>query len=66
MPCLLPLALLMGRAVLSWIEQAKGRTLRINGLLNVLLAVAGLVGLAYLQFSRPVYENTEVFSLSLA
>lgn len=66
MPCLLPLALLMGHAVVSWIEQAKGRTLRINGLLNVLLAVAGLVGLAYLQFSRPVYENTEVFSLSLA
>ena len=66
MPCLLPLALLMGHAVVSWIEQAKGRTLRINGLLNVLLAVAGLVGLAYLQFSRAVYENTEVFSLSLA
>ena len=66
MPCLLPLALLMGHTVVSWIEQAKGRTLRINGLLNVLLAVAGLVGLAYLQFSRAVYENTEVFSLSLA
>ena len=66
MPCLLPLALLMGHAVVSWIEQAKGRTLRINGLLNVLLAVAGLVGLAYLQLSRAVYANTEVFSLSLA
>ena len=66
MPCLLPLALLMGHAVVLWREQAKGRTLRINGLLNVLLAVAGLVGLAYLQLSRPVYENTEVFSLSLA
>jgi len=66
MPCLLPLALLMGHAVVSWREQAKGRILRINGLLNVRLAVAGLVGLAYLQFSRPVYDNTEVFSLSLA
>lgn len=66
MPCLLPLALLMGHAVVSWVEQAEGRSLRINGLLNVLLAVAGLVGLAYLQFSRPVYDNTEVFSLSLA
>ena len=66
MPCLLPLALLMGHAVVLWREQAKGRTLRINGLLNVLLAVAGLVGLAYLQLSRPVYENSEVFSLSLA
>ncbi len=66
MPCLLPLAVLMGHAVVSWREQAKGRILRINGLLNVLLAVAGLVGLAYLQLSRAVYANTEVFSLSLA
>ena len=66
MPCLLPLALLMGHAVVSWIEQAQGRSLRINGLLNVLLAVAGLAGLVYLQISRPVYENTEIFSLSLA
>ncbi|NNB12572.1 lipid IV(A) 4-amino-4-deoxy-L-arabinosyltransferase [Pseudomonas fragi] len=66
MPCLLPLALLMGHAVVSWREQAKGRILRINGLLNVLLAVAGLVGLAYLQLSRAVYANTEVFNLSLA
>ena len=66
MPCLLPLALLMGHAVVSWREQAKGRILRINGLLNVLLAVAGLVGLAYLQLSRAVSANTEVFSLSLA
>lgn len=66
MPCLLPLALLMGHAVVSWREQVKGRILRINGLLNVLLAVAGLVGLAYLQLSRAVYANTEVFSLSLA
>lgn len=66
MPCLLPLALLMGHAVVSWREQAKGRILRINGLLNVLLAVAGLVGLAYLQLTRAVYANTEVFSLSLA
>ena len=66
MPCLLPLALLMGHAVVLWREQAKGRTLRINGLLNVLLAVAGLVGLAYLQLTRAVYANTEVFSLSLA
>ena len=66
MPCLLPLALLMGHAVVLWREQAKGRILRINGLLNVLLAVAGLVGLAYLQLTRAVYANTEVFSLSLA
>ena len=39
--------------------------IRLNGLLNALLAVAGLTGLIYLQVTRPVYANTEMFSLSL-
>lgn len=65
MPCLLPLALLMGHALVTWLAQARSRIIRINGVLNTLLAVAGLVGLIYLQISRPVYDNTEIFSLSL-
>ena len=65
MPCLLPLALLMGHALVTWLAQARSRTLRINGVLNTLLAVAGLAGLIYLQISHPVYDNTEIFSLSL-
>ena len=65
MPCLLPLALLMGHALVTWLTQARSRTIRINGLLNTLLAVAGLAGLVYLQVCRPVYDHTEIFSLSL-
>ncbi len=65
LPCLLPLALLMGHALIAWINQACGRSIRVNGLLNTLLAVAGLAGLVYLQVARPVYANTEMFSLSL-
>ena len=65
MPCLLPLALLMGHALATWITQARGRTIRINGVLNTLLAMAGLVGLLYVQLTRPVYDSTEVFNLSL-
>ena len=65
LPCLLPLALLMGHALMSWINQARGTLIRLNGLLNALLAVAGLTGLIYLQVTRPVYANTEMFSLSL-
>lgn len=65
LPCLLPLALLMGHALITWVNQARGRSIRVNGLLNTLLAVAGLAGLVYLQVARPVYANTEMFSLSL-
>ncbi|MEB0204707.1 lipid IV(A) 4-amino-4-deoxy-L-arabinosyltransferase [Pseudomonas sp. CCC3.1] len=65
LPCLLPLALLMGHALIAWVNQARGRCIRVNGLLNTLLAVAGLAGLVYLQVARPVYANTEMFSLSL-
>ena len=65
LPCLLPLALLMGHALMSWIDQGRGTVIRLNGLLNALLAVAGLTGLIYLQVTRPVYANTEMFSLSL-
>lgn len=65
LPCLLPLALLMGQALMSWIDQGRSTVIRLNGLLNALLAVAGLTGLIYLQVTRPVYANTEMFSLSL-
>jgi len=65
MPCLLPLALLMGHTVVGLIDQAKSRTLRINGVLNVLLASAALIGLIYVQASKEIFGNTEMFSLSL-
>lgn len=66
MPCLLPLALLMGHALTSLLERAQGRTIRVNGWLNVVIATTALIALLYLQLSKEVFENTEMFSLSLA
>ncbi|MGB3126172.1 MAG: lipid IV(A) 4-amino-4-deoxy-L-arabinosyltransferase [Pseudomonas sp.] len=68
MPCLLPLALLMGHALIDLINRGKTRTLRANGLLNLVIGVAAMVGLIYLQIDNPLYSNShaEMFSLSLS
>jgi 4-amino-4-deoxy-L-arabinose transferase len=66
MPCLLPLALLMGHALVGLLDQAKGQVMRVNGLLNVLLASVALIALIYLQATKEIYQNSEMFSLSLA
>lgn len=68
MPCLLPLALLMGHTLSELVSQGKTRTLRLNGLLNFVIGMAAMVGLIYLQIARPLYSNShaEMFSLSLA
>ncbi|WP_239142498.1 lipid IV(A) 4-amino-4-deoxy-L-arabinosyltransferase [Pseudomonas sp. MIL9] len=65
MPCLLPLALLMGHAVTELLAQARGRTIRINGWLNVVIATGALLALLYLQATREIYANTEMFNLSM-
>ncbi|WP_439864759.1 lipid IV(A) 4-amino-4-deoxy-L-arabinosyltransferase [Pseudomonas antarctica] len=67
MPCLLPLALLMGHALTDLINRGKTATLRANGLLNLAIGVAAMASLMYLQLDRPVYSNShaEMFSLSL-
>ncbi|MHC8320510.1 lipid IV(A) 4-amino-4-deoxy-L-arabinosyltransferase [Pseudomonas sp. GB2N2] len=65
MPCLLPLALLMGHALTAQVNEARGQAIRINGLINVVMAVTALIALLYLQATKEVYENTEMFSLSL-
>jgi 4-amino-4-deoxy-L-arabinose transferase len=66
MPCLLPIALLMGQTVVNWLDQNSGRVLRLNGVINTVIASAALVALLYLQATKEIYENTEMFSLSLA
>jgi 4-amino-4-deoxy-L-arabinose transferase len=66
MPCLLPLALLMAHTVIDWLDHHDSRILRLNGVLNTVLAGVALVALLYLQATREIYENTEMFSLSLA
>ncbi|QXI30826.1 lipid IV(A) 4-amino-4-deoxy-L-arabinosyltransferase [Pseudomonas vanderleydeniana] len=67
MPCLLPLALMMGNALIDRVTRAEGRALRLNGVLNLTLGVVALVVLIVLQTTRSVYANShaEVFSLSL-
>ncbi|KTC64461.1 4-amino-4-deoxy-L-arabinose transferase, partial [Pseudomonas fluorescens ABAC62] len=68
MPCLLPLALLMGHTLSDLLSQGKTRALRCNGLFNFVIGMAAMVGLIYLQIARPLYSNShaEMFSLSLA
>jgi 4-amino-4-deoxy-L-arabinose transferase len=65
MPCLLPLALLMGHALMERLNRGQGRVIRINAVLNVVIASTALIALLYLQATKEIYENTEMFSLSL-
>ena len=68
MPCLLPLALLMGHTLIDLIRDGRARTICLNGLLNFVIGMAAMIGLIYLQIARPLYGNShaEMFSLSLA
>ena len=63
-PCMLPLALLLGHALIQRVEQAKPLSLRINGLVNVLLSGVALAALIYFQVKQPFYDN-ETFHLTL-
>lgn len=66
MPCLLPLALLMGSALSDKLAQGRGRVLRINGWLNLVIGVLALVALIWFQLKKPVYEpGEETLSLVL-
>jgi 4-amino-4-deoxy-L-arabinose transferase len=67
MPCLLPLALLMGFTLSDLLQQGKARSICLNGLLNTVIGMAAMITLIYLQISRPPYGNShaEMFSLSL-
>lgn len=68
MPCLLPLALLMGHTLVDQLNRGKAAALRLNGLLNLAIGTAAMIGLIYLQIAKPLYGNSlaEMFSLSLA
>ena len=57
MPCLLPLALLLGHALIQRVEQAKTGALRFNALVNLLLASVALLALIYFQIKKPFYDN---------
>ncbi|WP_432216695.1 lipid IV(A) 4-amino-4-deoxy-L-arabinosyltransferase [Pseudomonas kribbensis] len=64
LPCLLPLALLLGHALADRLRLEQGRALSINGLLNLLLGVVTLIALVYLQLKKPVYDH-ELHSMVL-
>ncbi|WP_166367187.1 lipid IV(A) 4-amino-4-deoxy-L-arabinosyltransferase [Pseudomonas akapageensis] len=64
MPCMLPLALMIGHALLQRLDQGNIRALRNNALLNLAIGILALVALAYLQLKRPVYLN-EPLNLAL-
>ena len=64
LPCLLPLALLLGHALADRLRLEHGRALGLNGLLNLLLGLVTLVGLVYVQLKRPLYDH-ELHSLVL-
>ena len=66
MPCLLPLALLMGSTLADKLALGHGRTLRINGWLNLVIGLVAMLALSWFQLKKPVYEHgQEIFSLVL-
>ena len=57
LPCLLPLALLLGHALADRLRLERGRALGINGLLNLVVGVVTLLALVYLQLKKPIYDH---------
>ncbi|WP_347912362.1 lipid IV(A) 4-amino-4-deoxy-L-arabinosyltransferase [Pseudomonas grandcourensis] len=57
LPCMLPLALLLGHALADRLKLEQGRTLGINGLLNLVVGVVTLLALVYLQLKKPIYDH---------
>ncbi|MGZ0715930.1 lipid IV(A) 4-amino-4-deoxy-L-arabinosyltransferase [Pseudomonas palleroniana] len=66
MPCLLPLALLMGSTLSDKLSQGKARALRINGGLNLVIGFGALLAISWFQLKKPIYEpGQETLSLVL-
>ncbi|MCS4246027.1 MULTISPECIES: lipid IV(A) 4-amino-4-deoxy-L-arabinosyltransferase [unclassified Pseudomonas] len=66
MPCLLPLALLMGSTLADKLAQNRGRVLCINGWLNLVIGLVAMLALSWFQMKKPVYEHgQETLSLVL-
>lgn len=57
MPCLLPLALLLGHTLADRLRLEQGRVLGINGLLNLTLGLVTLIALVWLQLKKPLYDH---------
>lgn len=57
LPCMMPLALLLGHSLSSALEQGRLRALRVNGLINAVIGVLAIAALVFIQLKRPVYFN---------
>ncbi|MGY3173750.1 4-amino-4-deoxy-L-arabinose transferase [Pseudomonas sp. TE12234] len=57
LPCLLPLALLLGHTLADRLKLEQGRILGINGILNLSLGLITLLALVYLQLKKPLYDH---------
>ncbi|MGE7955875.1 lipid IV(A) 4-amino-4-deoxy-L-arabinosyltransferase [Pseudomonas sp. NPDC089530] len=57
LPCLLPLALLIGHALSARLAAAQTRAISVNGLLNMLLGLLVLLALVFFQLKKPLYEQ---------
>jgi 4-amino-4-deoxy-L-arabinose transferase len=57
LPCLLPLALLMGNTLVDRLAAGKTRLLAFNGVLNLVAGLLGLLALVYFQMKKPVYVD---------
>ncbi|QIH07985.1 MULTISPECIES: lipid IV(A) 4-amino-4-deoxy-L-arabinosyltransferase [unclassified Pseudomonas] len=57
LPCLLPLALLMGNTLMDRLSAKQTRIISLNGLLNLLAGLLGLLALVYFQLKKPVYVD---------
>jgi 4-amino-4-deoxy-L-arabinose transferase len=57
LPCLLPLALLLGHTLADRLKLEQGRILGINGILNLALGLITLLALVYLQLKKPLYDH---------
>ncbi|MFP3519995.1 4-amino-4-deoxy-L-arabinose lipid A transferase, partial [Pseudomonas sp. SIMBA_077] len=57
LPCLLPLALLMGNTLVDRLAAGKTRLLAFNGVLNLVAGLLGLLALVYFQMKKPEYVD---------
>ncbi|HXQ99490.1 MAG TPA: 4-amino-4-deoxy-L-arabinose lipid A transferase, partial [Pseudomonas sp.] len=57
LPCLMPLALLMGHALVDRLSAGKITLLRVNGLLNAGLGLVALAALLFMQVKKSVYHQ---------
>ncbi|NBF08089.1 lipid IV(A) 4-amino-4-deoxy-L-arabinosyltransferase [Pseudomonas sp. Fl4BN1] len=57
LPCLLPLALLMGNTLMDRLAADKTRIIGFNGVLNLVAGLLGLLALVYFQMKKPVYVD---------